>query len=94
MRATPEEVTVTDVNGERSRRFNDTTGALSWNYRSACLHPDRCTCQSNDDQYLGTPHKHYDEPPYECARCGCEGYTPAVHPDLSGLGGWLPMVST
>jgi hypothetical protein len=59
----------------RCTRFNDTTGALTWNYQSASLHPDRCKCQGNDP----TPHKHYDEPPYACARCvKCEAYEPAV----------------
>ncbi len=47
----------------RSKRFNDTTGALTWNYRSASLHPDRCECQAPET----TPHKHYDEAPYACA---------------------------
>ena len=60
----------------RSRRFNDTTGALSWRYRSAAEHPDRCVCQNES-----TPHKHYSDPPYSCARCGsarCARYRPAI----------------
>lgn len=71
---------------QRSHRFDDTTGALSWNYRSASLHPDRCVCQELETgEYAGTPHKHYDEPPHECARCECTGYRPALLPDLSCL---------
>jgi hypothetical protein len=65
-------------NAKRSRRFNDTTGALTWNYRSANLHPDRCVCQEKPDAYPGTPHKHYDKPPHACGRCHCTAYTPAV----------------
>lgn len=60
--------------GERSEQFNNTTGALSWKYRSATLHPDRCICQNEV-----IPHKHYSEPPYACARCNeCKAYSPAV----------------
>jgi len=57
-----------------SRRFNETTGALTWAGRSAEEHPDRCVCQKGV-----TPHKHYDEAPFLCARCTeCTGYRPAV----------------
>jgi len=32
-------------------------------------------------RYADTPHVHYPEPPYACARgCGCEAYDPAVPP--------------
>lgn len=66
---------VDGVDLERLERFNDTTGALTWNYRSAAEHPDRCTCQGTET----TPHKHYDHAPYNCARClECKSYTPAV----------------
>ncbi len=68
--------------GERSARFNDTTGALTWNYCSASMHPDRCQCQEPET----TPHKHHDEPPYECARCKCEAYKPAVSETLRVIG--------
>jgi hypothetical protein len=65
-------VTETDLLG-RMRRFNVSTGALTWNYRSAAEHPDRCVCQVGV-----TPHKHYDAPPYKCARCSvCKHYQPA-----------------
>lgn len=58
----------------RSKRFNDTTGALTWNYKSAELHPDRCVCQNET-----TPHVHRAEPPHSCARCSqCDAYRPAV----------------
>lgn len=58
----------------RSERFNDTTGAFTWNHRSAQEHPDRCRCQDE-----ATPHKHYPEPPHSCARCSaCSAYSPAV----------------
>jgi hypothetical protein len=63
---------------ERSERFNDTTGCLSWNYRSAAEHPDRCVCQGDaSDPRAATPHKHYRFPPHACARCACEAYVPA-----------------
>jgi len=64
-----------DAGADRCARFNDTTGALTWNYQSASLHPDRCKCQGNET----TPHKHYAYPPYACARCSdCKAYEPAV----------------
>jgi hypothetical protein len=59
---------------ERWRSFNESTGALTWNYRSATQHPDRCVCQDET-----TPHKHYtDDPKHPCARCGCTEYRPAL----------------
>lgn len=62
-----------DVDMERLDRFNGGGGALSWCGRSFALHPDRCTCQGNDQ----IPHRHYHYAPYNCARCGdCSGYTP------------------
>jgi hypothetical protein len=55
-------------------------------------HPDRCVCQGNPhpvrETAMGlrrgvvgpngdtTPHKHYPEPPYGCARCSCSAYAP------------------
>jgi hypothetical protein len=55
-------------------RFNETTGSLSWDRRSAADHPDRCVCQGNDF----TPHKHHgDTRNHACARCFCKGYQPA-----------------
>lgn len=57
----------------RVLRFNETTGCLS----GGDVHVDRCVCQKDDP----TPHKHYAEVPYSCARCGherCAAYTPAV----------------
>jgi hypothetical protein len=39
----------------------------------------RCTCWAKERGVnAGTPHTHYDEPPYRCARCECEGYTPVA----------------
>ena len=69
---------MTASNDQRRVRFDDTTGALSWNLswnrKSAALHPDRCTCQHDDP----TPHQHYTSPPHKCARClECTGYNPA-----------------
>lgn len=64
---------------ERSERFGATTGALTWNYRSAAEHPDRCVCQGDE----AIPHKHYRDAPHACARCvACKAYRPAVpaHP--------------
>lgn len=60
----------------RSRRFNETTGSLYGGNQ----HPDRCVCQEKETgPNAGTPHKHYSEPPYGCARCSeCKGYEPAV----------------
>lgn len=67
---------------ERRERFNNTTGAIDWHYRSAALHPDRCECQGADS----TPHKHYQDPPYRCARCGkCDAYYPAVQNGAGSL---------
>ena len=60
---------------ERSRRFNDTTGVL----RGGNAHRDRCCCQTKETgSNADTPHKHYSEPPFDCARCGCEAYVPAT----------------
>lgn len=65
---------------ERNRRFNDGTGAFSWNRHHAALHPDACVCNLEETgEFAGTPHKHYDEPPHSCARCGhkrCPAYRP------------------
>lgn len=59
----------------RVRRFNDTTGCS----RGGNFHPDRCVCQTKETgQFADTPHKHYREPPYACARCHCAAYRPAV----------------
>lgn len=63
--------------GEQSRRFNDTTGAHGYWTKDgptgAHQHPDKCVCQGTDP----TPHKHYDEAPFACARCGkCDHYRP------------------
>lgn len=63
--------------GERSRRFNETCGVFGYISRlgrtGANLHPDRCSCQGRDT----TPHKHYPEPPFACARCNpCHAYEP------------------
>ncbi len=64
---------------ERRVRFSDTCGASGYMSKlgrtGANRHPDRCVCQGRET----TPHKHYDDPPYNCARCGdCAGYVPAV----------------
>jgi len=44
--------------------------------------PNRCVCAEKETgRYADTPHVHYPEPPYACARgCGCEAYDPAVPP--------------
>ena len=64
-----------DVPMDRLDRINCEGGALSWGGRSFAEHPDRCTCQGDDT----IPHRHYDQAPYRCARCGkCEAYSPAV----------------
>ena len=78
--------------GERSRRFNDTTGTHGFIFRGqragAMFHPDRCVCQGNPRvrradghgwEVWGDqiPHKHYSQPPYSCARCNeCKCYLP------------------
>lgn len=66
------------TNEERSASFNDTTGAVSWCLRPAWEHPHACKCNAKEKhgQYAGTPHKHYDEPPFACARCSCEAFDP------------------
>ena len=59
----------------RVQRFRDTTGAL----RGGNRHPDRCVCQTKETgTFADTPHVHYPEPPFACARCKCEAYEPAV----------------
>lgn len=78
--------------GERSQRFNDTTGTHGFSERGrrfgGNMHPDRCVCQGNprerNDNGFGwkvwgdtIPHKHYSQPPYSCARCNeCNAYLP------------------
>jgi hypothetical protein len=64
---------------ERRRVFHETCGAFGYisarGPTGANHHPDRCTCQGDDT----TPHKHYNNPPYACARCGkCNAYTPLL----------------
>lgn len=63
----------------RCRNFNDTMGAMGYmtahGPAGGNRHPDRCKCQGNDT----TPHKHYDDFPYSCARCmKCKAYDPAL----------------
>jgi hypothetical protein len=64
------------TNAERIENFHDTTGAFSWGGRPAHLHPHACKCNAKPDNYPGTPHTHYSEPPHACARCDCEAYDP------------------
>jgi hypothetical protein len=71
---------------QRSRRFNETTGANGYisaaGRTGANHHPDRCSCQGTDT----TPHKHYPEPPFLCGRCtSCTGFFPAVDSNLQPL---------
>jgi len=68
---------------ERVRRFRNTTGVLSWNGQHAGLHPDACVCNTEPDSYPGTPHTHYEEPPYSCARCDCQAYRPRLALDFT-----------
>lgn len=64
--------------------FKHTTGAFGYMTRhgptSANLHPDRCVCQKKERGInAGTPHQHYREPPFRCARCSeCTGYEPEL----------------
>lgn len=72
------------TNEERSREFNETTGCISWGGRDPIHHPHACVCQGRPDNFPGTPHKHYDEPPFACARCGkCQAYRPRFVLDLA-----------
>lgn len=64
--------------GRLSRQFSETVGVFGYvsaaGPTGANHHPGRCVCQGDDT----TPHKHYREPPFKCARClGCGGFTPA-----------------
>jgi len=77
---------------ERHCFFKNTCGTNGWTSRRGkepgSTHPDRCACQGNDP----TPHKHYNEPPFSCARCSeCDGYTPAL-PERKVCGGDLKRV--
>lgn len=73
-------ITVLDARGAQSSRFNNTTGVIGYvsslGRTPGSYHPDRCICQGDDS----TPHKHYPEKPYACARCRCTFYSP-VKPD-------------
>jgi hypothetical protein len=41
--------------------------------------PNRCVCAEQEKgRNAGTPHRHYTEPPYACARCDCKAYAPAI----------------
>ena len=41
--------------------------------------PNRCVCAEKElGRNADTPHRHYEEPPYSCARCECEAYVPAI----------------
>jgi len=43
--------------------------------------PNRCVCAEKErGNYPDTPHRHYAEPPFACARCECKAYDPAVPP--------------
>jgi thymidylate synthase (FAD) len=55
---------------KRIVRFKETTGALY----GGVNHPDRCECQGNED----TPHTHYGDASFACARCSCTTYRPVV----------------
>jgi len=77
------------TNAERSKYFSDTCGGLGYTTKDgptgAHRHPDRCICQGNE----ATPHKHYDYPPYSCARCGaCKAYEPAVLEPFTNAPEW------
>lgn len=39
----------------------------------------RCKCFAKE-RGNSVPHSHYREPPYSCARCGCNAYVPTVPP--------------
>lgn len=40
--------------------------------------PNRCVCSDKETgRYADTPHKHYDKPPFACARCKCKAYRPS-----------------
>jgi putative FmdB family regulatory protein len=72
---------------ERHNFFKNTCGTNGWTSQRGrepgFMHPDRCVCQGDDP----TPHKHYDEKPHSCARCGeCRRYKPAL-PERSMCGG-------
>ncbi len=65
----------------RCKNFNETSGAIY----GGNVHPDRCVCQGTDP----TPHRHYREWPFSCARCGhknCAAYRPALKPVARGDG--------
>ena len=80
-----------DVPMDRLARINSQGGALSWCGRSFAEHPDRCTCQGSDP----VPHRHYDQAPYRCARCGeCEAYSPVTVVWLSRESVKLPPART
>lgn len=41
--------------------------------------PNRCVCAEQEKgQNACTPHRHYEEAPYSCARCQCTAYSPAI----------------
>jgi hypothetical protein len=78
----------TTAPADRSKNFNETCGTHGYtNARGMRVggneHPDRCVCQGDDT----TPHKHYRDAPYSCARClRCDGYAPAVSGPVSTEG--------
>jgi putative FmdB family regulatory protein len=70
---------------ERHQFFKNTCGTNGWTSQRGrepgFTHPDRCVCQGSDP----TPHKHYDEAPFSCARCsGCKAYRPALRESVCG----------
>lgn len=41
--------------------------------------PNRCVCASTETgHFADTPHRHYEDPPYSCARCNCGAYVAAI----------------
>jgi len=67
----------------RSARFNASFSRVGGmlacfrGMRFALDHPDRCRCQDRSGET--TPHKHYPDAPFSCARgCGCRAYHPAA----------------
>jgi hypothetical protein len=59
--------------------FAERVEAIGKGLRGGTTDPNRCVCAEEEvGRYAGTPHRHYPEPPFACARCECEAYRPAI----------------
>jgi hypothetical protein len=66
----------------RRRTTYERVAAIWRGLRGGNSDPNRCECTEQETgQNADTPHRHYDKPPFGCARCRCPAYKPAIPED-------------